>query len=226
MLPSRTTTSARGGSGEALSPSLIYRSPRLYETAIRVLYGRSYDARYRALAALIPDNSAVVELCCGPGALYTRYLRSKVAQYVGLDLNPIFIEHIRRHGGDGHLWDVRSDRPLPGAQYVIMQASLYQFLPDSAEAVVGRMIDAATEEVIVAEPIRNLTAGRSTFAGILAWLADPGTGPQPHRFTEATLDRFFEGHATRIRGAFLLPGGREKAYRLAAGEPSRVDLRD
>ncbi len=47
--------------------------------------------------------------------------------------------------------------------------------------------------------------------------ADPGVGGHEQRFTEATLDQLMAGYAERVRSAFLIPGGREKVYVLAAG---------
>jgi hypothetical protein len=113
----------------------------------------------------------------------------------------------------GQVWDLRRQLPLPAADYVIMQASLYYF-PD-AKHVVDRMLKAARRQVIVAEPVRNLASSQVPF---LAWLGrrftDPGVGQQPDRFTEQTIDRFFASYQTRISAAFLIPGGREKIYVL------------
>src|SRR5689334_62854 len=114
--------------------------------------------------------------------------------------------------GAGQIWDLRSDAPLPVAVYVIMQGALYDFLPD-AHGAVDRMFQAARKKVIIAEPIRNLASGKLP---LLRWaarhLTDPGSGAQPHRFTEETLDDFFAAYASRLEKSFLIPGGREKGY--------------
>jgi len=79
--------------------------------------------------------------------------------------------------------------------------------------VVERMFAAARKQVIVAEPVRNLASSRLPAVRWLArHLTDPGSGAQPHRFTEQTLDDFFAAYAGRLRDAFLIPGGREKVY--------------
>src|SRR6516165_10754236 len=96
------------------------------------LYGCHYGARYRAIAGLIPGGSSVLELCCGPGILHDRYLRKKGVDYTGLDINPRFIARVCRRGGKGIVRDLHADAPLPPADVVVMQASLYQFLPDAA----------------------------------------------------------------------------------------------
>src|SRR5215471_3027055 len=145
-------------------------------------YGRGYRERYRAIADLIPQRSTVLDVCCGPGILYQRYLRQKSVVYTGLDINEKFVRRVIGYGGAGEVCDLRSERPLPPADYVVMQASLYHFLPDPT-AIISRMLAAARTALIVAEPVRNLTHSRSR---PVRWLArsitDPGVGIQPYRF--------------------------------------------
>src|SRR5215467_14769223 len=107
-----------------MSSSPIYKRPALYEAVMLMLYGRYYSSRYRSVADLIPTGSSVVDLCCGPAVLYNRYLRHKSVRYTGLDLSGQFIDHLRRRGGEGQVWDARSPDPLPPADFVVMQASL------------------------------------------------------------------------------------------------------
>lgn len=179
-----------------------------------VLYGRHYTARYKAIAELIPNNARVLDLCCGPAILYTRYLRNRDINYTGLDLNARFIARLRQAGGQGQLADLRSDKPLPAADYVVMQASLYHFLPDP-RPLVDRMLAAASEQVIITEPIRNMaTSNNKMVAAIGRRFTNPGSGEQHSRFTEDTLQTFFESYADRIGHAELIAGGREKLYAL------------
>lgn len=197
-----------------MAESLVYRNSWIYELAMIALYGRHYAARYRAIADLIPAGSSVLDLCCGPGILHSRYLRGKAVAYTGLDINPRFVARVRRHGGQGLVWDLHADRPLPSADSVVMQASLYQFLPDPAP-VVRRMLQAAQERVIIAEPIRNLSDSRfRMLAAFAGRQADAGLGVRPRRFTEETLDAFFNDLSQPPIRTFLIPGGREKVYVL------------
>jgi SAM-dependent methyltransferase len=177
---------------------------------MRALYGRHYSARYRAVAGLIPDGAGVLDLCCGPATLYTRYLRAKSVAYTGLDLNDRFIARVAKAGARGEVWDLHSDAPLPAADYVIMQASLYHFLPEPAP-VIDRMLAAARTNVIVAEPIRNLaTSNNRVLAAIGQRFTNAGDGAQAHRFTEATLDSLFRGYESSVVQQSLIAGGREK----------------
>jgi SAM-dependent methyltransferase len=195
-----------------VSASLVYRSAWLYELAMLVLYGRHYHARYHAVAELIPPRASVLELCCGPGILFERYLRKKGVDYTGLDVNPHFVARVKRCGGNSVVVDLRQDEPLPVADYVIMQASLYHFLPDAAP-IVRRMRAAAQEGVVIAEPIRNwATSGNRVLAALANRHTDPGLGTYPQRFTEPMLDALFSALSIEPHRSFSIPGGREKVY--------------
>jgi SAM-dependent methyltransferase len=195
-----------------VSASLVYRSPLLYELVMIALYGRHYASRYRSIAQLIPNGACVLDLCCGPGFLYERCLERKSVEYLGLDVNPRFVGRVQRLGAQAQLWDLHTDAPLPSADYVIMQASLYQFLPDVAP-IVGRMRQAARRAVIIAEPIRNLSTSRiAMLAAIAGRQTDAGLGVRAQRFTEATLDSLLASPPAQSSQAFLIPGGREKVY--------------
>jgi SAM-dependent methyltransferase len=198
-----------------MSKSFIYKNSFVYESAMLLLYGHHYPSRYSSIAELIPDGSSVLDLCCGPAFLYQRYLRSKNVQYTGLDINANFIARLIRRGGSGQVFDLRSKEPLPSADYVIMQASLYHFLPD-ASPIVNRMLQAARTQVIIAEPIRNLTTSSSGLLSLLGRLfTNPGSGEQRLRFTEASLADFFSAYGPRVVQSFTIAGGREKVYVLS-----------
>ncbi|MFD0362230.1 methionine biosynthesis protein MetW [Nocardia sp. GCM10030253] len=198
-----------------MGTSLIYRNRIVYELAMRGLYGRHYGARYRAIAAIVPDGASVVELCCGPATLYSRYLRGKSIDYMGLDLNEGFIARVAKAGGRGAVRDLHSDSPLPEADYLVMQASLYHFLPEPGP-LIDRMLAAAGKQVIIAEPIRNLASSDNRVLAALGQrFTDAGDGAQAHRFTEATLDEFFRDYESRVVERSLIAGGREKLFVLS-----------
>jgi SAM-dependent methyltransferase len=179
-----------------------------------LLYGRHYSSRYRSIADLIPENATVLDLCCGPALLFHRYLRAKSVRYTGLDINERFISQLIRSGADGEVWDLRSARELPVSDYVIMQASLYHFLPD-ASGIVNRMLKAARKSAIIAEPIRNLTtSGSSVLSFIGRSFTNPGSGKQPSRFNETSLAAFFDVYSPYVSRSFPIAGGREIVYVL------------
>ena len=200
-----------------MSTSLVYRSALGYEALMRVLYGRHYHDRMRTVAEQVPDGASVLELCCGPGTMYLRHLRGRTSDYIGIDVNAGYVDRLRRRGIDARRLDLAAgEEPLPGADAVILQASLYHFLP-RPEGIIDRMLAAAGERVIVSEPVRNLA---SSELPVIAWLgrraADPGVGGHAQRFTEATLQALMAGYRGRILRSFPIPGGREWVYVLSA----------
>jgi SAM-dependent methyltransferase len=187
---------------------------------MRVLYGRHHADRLRAVADQVPLHCSVLELCCGPATLYRRHLRGVAESYIGLDVNERFVRRLQAEGIDARRLELAADGgPLPAADVVIMQASLYHFLPDAA-AIIDQMLAAARRRVIVSEPVRNLAASDVPLIRSLgSRAADPGVGGHAHRFTEETFDRLMERYADRVLAARLIPGGRDKLYVLACAAP-------
>jgi hypothetical protein len=196
--------------------SIVYAHPAIYQAVMRVLYRRAFEARYLALSALIEDGAEVFEACAGDGYLYTRYLAKRPVRYRGGDLNARFVAHARRRSIPIEQLDITTAE-LPRADVVVLQASLYQFMPDHRR-VVDKLLGAARRRLLIAEPVRNLA---SHAPRPIAWLAqratDPGDGHKPLRFDEPSLDAFFhESYRGRIEHSALIPGGREKIYCLRA----------
>jgi trans-aconitate methyltransferase len=184
------------------------------------LYGVRYNSRYRSIADLIEPDSSVLELCCGPGVLCRRYLNRKRVQYVGLDINHAFVDSLKRKGIDARRFDVQSDTELPGADSVIMQASLYHFLPDPWP-ILNRMIKAASRQVIIAEPVRNLANSENSLVAYLAKrFTDPGNGSQAKRFTEVSLDDLFSITPDGCEFSAFGLGERERIYVIRKGVSS------
>ena len=205
-------------SSRLLSESLVYRSAWGYGLAMRVLYGRYYATRDAAVAAHVRDGAHVLELCCGPARLYLRELRGRVGSYAAIDASARFVDRLRRRGVDARVADVATVA-LPRADVVLMQASLYQFLPD-AESVVARMRAAARERVVVSEPVRNLAQSASPLVARLASLgAATAAGEQERRFDAASLRALMDGFGDAVLSCEPLPGGREHVYVLSGGAP-------
>ena len=192
-----------------MKASLVYRNSWLYEAAMLLIYRRYYWARQKVIADLIPNSSVVLDVCCGPGLIYDRFLRRKDVQYTGIDLNERFLKRVRAVGGSALQLDLTSDSKLPACDVAIMQASLYQFLPD-ARAMVEQLRRSARRKIIVAEPIRNMA---NSPIGLLRWIAlkqtNPGTGNLTQRFDEHSFRQLAESFGKDLEALFKLPGGRE-----------------
>jgi trans-aconitate methyltransferase len=189
---------------------LIERNPAAYELLMRVRYGSQFSERLRTVAAEVPPTSAVVELCCGPGTLYTHYLRDNVSSYIGLDINERFVAMLRRRSIDARPVDLSDSREaLPSGDVLIIQGALHEFLPDPNH-ILDRMLAAARRLVVVSEPIRGPMSSSRAWQRLIP-------GRSRGRFTEKALDELFEPYRELLLKTTLLAGGSEKLYVLKAG---------
>ncbi len=190
--------------------SFIYRSPLAYQLMMRLLYGRYFYARYTAIAQEIETGCQVVDVCAGDGRLYTSYLREKSIAYEALDISPQSIQHLQQRGVSAHCFDVWHDE-LPVADVVVMQASLYQFLPH-ADQIVAKLLAAARQHVIITEPIRNIASSSNPVLRLIGQrLTKPVEGHgtyEAQRFNRDSLLAVFKSFAEFER-SYELPGGRE-----------------
>lgn len=202
-----------------MSTSVIYKSPWLYEAFLVLRYRSEYVARSRAIAELIPEGSSVVDLCCGPATLYFSHLRRKGVSYLGLDINEGFVTRLSKRGVPASLLDVTVDSPLPQGDYLVMQGSLYHFLPEPYP-IVERMLKAARCNVIITEPVWNLADNKNP---VLSWLAkklaNPGTGDQANRFNESRFEEFVKQYRARdlVVAYYPVAAGRERLCMLRGG---------
>ena len=202
-----------------MSTSIIYKSSLLYEAFLMIRYRGEYRERSAAIAALIPDGSSVVDLCCGPATLYFSHLKAKQVSYVGLDINRGFVDRLSARGVKAYFWDAAENQPLPEADYVVMQGSLYHFLPDPYPTV-DRMLAAARHNVLLTEPVQNLADSKNPLVSWMASkLADPGTGDQANRFNERLFEEFVDHYRPhgRVIDFYPIAAGRERLCVLRGG---------
>jgi hypothetical protein len=204
----RSNDADRAGETSVAIPT-IYAHPPLYQLVMRLLYGEHFRGRYEAIAAEIPDGSRVVDVCMGDAALYLRCLKSKSISYIGLDRSLAMVRWARKRGIDARQFDITRAQP-PNCDVAVIQASLYQFLPD-AKPVVEKLLDAAREKVIVSEPVVNLsTSGNPWISALSRRLTnpDPSRPSSGDRFDQGHLDEFFRSFGSFER-SFRIAGGRE-----------------
>jgi hypothetical protein len=190
------------------SQSFIYSNRRAYHWLMRGLYGRHFEDRYRAIAAQVPASSRVVDVCAGDAYLYLAHLRHKAVTYIAVDASPQLVAWARSHDVDARLSDVWND-DLPCGDSVIMQASLYQFLPH-ADRIVDRLLAAAFQRVIITEPIRNIADSDNPVLKLIGkrFTRPPGEHYAAQRFNRESftaLCNSFPG----LQNLSELPGGRE-----------------
>ena len=188
--------------------SIIYSHPLIYRFLMRLIYRKNFDARYEAIAKYVPECASIIDVGCGDCYLYHRYLKSKNVNYLGLDINPLFVSNITKKGFKTMLFDITNE-PLPKAEYVIMQASLYQFIPHE-EKILDKLFASATKRVILSEPVRNLSDSMNPIISFIAKRsANPGTGHTMRRINEDTLMRLFNIYKKQLKTFFKIRGERE-----------------
>ncbi len=167
------------------STGFAYAHPWTYSAIMRVLHWGEFETRYSAVAEHVPAGASVVDLCCGDAALAARIPQAK--SYLGLDANQRFIDHAKRRGIDARLWDART-MPIPQADIVVIQSSLYQFHPEDAD-LVRKAFAAATQRVVIAEPVVNWATHGKPWQKFLARRMTRVSGRKfDFRHDEATLE--------------------------------------
>jgi len=160
--------------------SLIYSHILWYRSAMQLLYRGQYHRRFRQVVAQIPPGTTTIcELCFGDTWI-ARWCRDRGLTWSGYEVNPYFGGRALRLGFDARVGDVLA-ADLPAADVYVMAGSLYHFHEDSIGLL--RRMWARTDQIILSEPIENL----SSRPGVVGWLArraaKPGTRPAPFRYT-------------------------------------------
>jgi len=183
--------------------SFLYRSARLYEFAMKRIYGQGFQERYAAISALIPDGAEVLDVCAGDCYLYRHYLIERCVRYTAVDSSPQFAKKGRREGIHFLHQNAGREESFPRHDYVIMMASLYQFIPDEKK-MLDKLKAAARKVLIIAEPVSNLSSSGNF---LLRAAAKAATYPCTKRFDEKSLMDFL--HKTGFTRFEKTAGGRE-----------------
>jgi len=187
--------------------SPVYWHPAVYHYLMRLLYGKYFEARYEAISNLIPEHASVTEVCSGDSYLFRNYLIKKNVKYLGLDLNPSFVKYGREKNIHILKHDLLTDE-VPFSDYIIIQASLYQFIPKE-HYILNKLLSAANRYLIVAEPVKNLADSSNPIISFLArYSVNPGTSPAVKRFNRETLLACFKQHS-EFSEVIEVDGGRE-----------------
>ena len=189
--------------------SFMYSDPRLYKLIMKILYGKYYLDRYKVVNELVPDGSGVLDMCCGDCELYKSFFAHRNIFYTGIDYNAKFVSYAKKNSINVILSDIRKDI-VPRTDYIIMQGSLYQFIPDHKD-LIDRLLNSTRKQLIITEPIINLSSSNNPIIRFVAQRSgNPGTGHAFHRFTEKSFHSFFLDNYKKLVVKFdFIPGGRE-----------------
>ena len=187
--------------------SILYWNSYIYSFLVRLQFNKYYTDRYIAVKNIIEDNSSVIDVCCGDSKLYS-FLKCKNVKYLGLDFNTKFIKYSKKNNINVKNFNI-IEEVIPKADYVVMQASLYQFIPDHNQ-VINKLFNAALKCLIITEPVKSFAQSKNrviSMAGKL--LNNPGDSLKEHRFTLKTLKEAMSPFSDNIVKEFLIKGGIE-----------------
>jgi SAM-dependent methyltransferase len=132
----------------------------------------------------------VLDVGCGPGT-NTHHFRD--ADYLGIDINPAYIESAgRRHGRDFRVADVRSYEVEAGRRFdfVLVNSFLHHIDDERVDGILGQIARLLTEDGHVHILELVLPARRSLARRLAAW--DRGDYPRPVREWERLFWAHFE----------------------------------
>ena len=192
--------------------SIVYWSPIIYGFLMRLGYGSAYTHRYEAIRDLVEPGKSLVDVCCGDCRIAS-YLAPKNIAYTGIDFSPVFLRAGQRKGLRTAFCDVNRDEIPPG-DYVLMQASLYQFYPHHRK-IIDKLLRAASRFVLISEPVINKAQSRNPLIAFLGeYLSDPGDGVKKFKFNSASLSDALAPYADRIVHRGTIRKGIEQIYVL------------
>lgn len=183
--------------------SITYWHPLIYSFLMRLSYKNHYRNRYEVLWNLLEPGSSLIDVCCGDGKLHD-FIKDKNIDYLGLDFNPTFVRVAAKKGINSRMFNIYTDE-LPQADTILLQASLYQFIPKH-HFVLDKCLKAARKQLIVCEAVKNHACSKSKIIRAIAQkLNNPGDGPKQDRFDIHTFQQALQPFRKHIVREFLAP---------------------
>jgi Methionine biosynthesis protein MetW len=168
-----------------MSKSLIYRNIFFYRILMNILYLGRYKYRFDKIIKIIrPDSTSVVELCFGDTCIAQYCVKNQI-QWTGFDLNENFVSNAIKQNLNAVKKDILSIDQFPSCDTYIMIGSLYHFREQSIE-ILKKMVSSANQ-VIISEPIKNLSNMNGLVGFIAKKSANAGKGEEHFRYNQRTF---------------------------------------
>lgn len=188
-----------------MKTGFMYWYPALYGSIVRCVYGKNFYSRYKVISDILPEHASVVDVCCGDCYIST-FAKKKNIDYLGLDINPEFVKYALKRGINARVFNIKEDI-VPRADYVIMQGSLYHFIPEH-RPVIEKLFSSADKAVIISESAENIASSKNPIVSFFADLATSVDGKIfSHRFTKQELLYLFNMH--NVSMVKEIQGGRD-----------------
>ncbi len=191
---------------------VLYRSRMLYHGLMSMVYHVHRRERFAEVARWVPEGVELLDVCCGDGTL-AAYLPGSVA-YRGLDLSEAFVSAAQLRGRNVKPFNLMQE-PLPRAQVVVCQVSLFQFHP-RVDEILSRLFEAASERLIISESVKSFSQSQwPLLSSFVAWgTCVDGLNDGRFRFNPNTLQALFAPYARHLRHVAEVCGGRDWVYVL------------
>lgn len=128
-------------------PSFMYKSPRIYDTFIRLLY---FDG-LKILKRLIGERRSVFEPACGYGRM-KRYLDPSCS-YSGIDLNKRFIDYARKKELDVQIGNIMDHSKYQQSDVILLADILHHLNIKDMLKLVSIAAGYAKEKIVIIEPV-------------------------------------------------------------------------
>jgi hypothetical protein len=167
-----------------------------------LLYGGNYYKRFDEIRKLIKGKK-VVEFCFGDTVI-ADFCRKNNISWTGYDINPVFVRNAANKGFDANLTDLNELENPGSGDVCIMAGSFYHFHSDPKQ-ILAKML-AASNELIISEPVINLSSRKGIIGKLAKASADVNDKEQSFRYTERSLVSLLDGLSREL----------EFNYRIAA----------
>jgi hypothetical protein len=152
---------------------------------MNLLYFGKYSMRFKKIISLFNKNTkSVVELCFGD-IYIARYCGQKGIQWTGYDMNDNFIHYAKKNKCNAIKRDITTVMNWPPSDVCIIMGSLYHF-KDAGRELIKKMIQ-SSRQVIISEPIKNVSSARGLLGFIAKRSANAGKGHEVFRFDEMSF---------------------------------------
>lgn len=173
-----------------MAESLVYKNIYFYRLLMNLIYLGKYKRRFDRINNRINSNTGqVIELCFGDTYI-ARYCRKNNIQWKGYDLNENFVAHAKKLGYNAYKDDITKFDEFEKCDTYIMIGSLYHF-KDAGIELLRKMIK-ASKQVIVSEPIKNLSSTKGIIGFIAKRSANAGKGQETFRYNETSFIKLMD----------------------------------
>jgi len=167
--------------------SLVYKNIFFYRCLMNLIYGGNYKQRFEKIIEIMErvNPKLVLELCFAD-TIIADYCKHKNITWEGYDLNENFVKRAMRLGYHAKCQDVLLATNFKKNDLCIISGSLYHFNADERLALVKKIL-ASTSQLLISEPIINLSAQKGLMGYIARRSASIGKGNENFRYNEKSL---------------------------------------